>query len=150
MHLASLSTRRARGFTLIELMIATAVSAILASIAYPGFQGVVLKARRVDALTSLMQLHMSQERWRSAHARYAAGGELPDATSSSLGHYRLEIAEAGSDGFVAVATATGAQAADRDCRVLQLAVDGVQVRYASGPEASAANAASVNKRCWNL
>lgn len=144
------STPRPGGFTLIELLVAMAISAILAAIAYPSFQSVVLKARRTDALTSLMQLHMTQERWRSAHARYAEAAELPSHARSSLGHYRLDIADVGSEGFVATATATGAQSADRDCRVLRLIVAGGLARHASGADAEASNDMSLNQRCWSL
>ncbi len=142
--------RRARGFTLIELMIATAISAILASIAYPSFQSVVLKTRRVDALSTLVQVHLAQERWRSGNAGYANADELRQAGVSQMGHYRIDITERSAHGFVVTATATGLQAADRDCRVLRLRVADGEPRHASGADADATNPAPLNKRCWNL
>ena len=42
-----------RGVTLIELMIAVAVLAILAAIAYPSYQRYVLEARRGDGYAAL-------------------------------------------------------------------------------------------------
>ncbi len=142
--------KRAAGFTLIELMVATAISAILASIAYPSFQGVVLKARRIDALTALMQVHATQERWRSNAAAYATLDDLRVSGTSPMGHYRIDIAEAQATGFVATATATGLQAADADCRVMRLSIEDGNLRHASGSDTGAANPSALNKRCWNL
>ena len=40
------SIRRAAGFSLVELLVATSISGVLASIAYPTFTGSVHKIRR--------------------------------------------------------------------------------------------------------
>jgi type IV pilus assembly protein PilE len=54
--------RRARGFTLIELMIAVAVVALLSAIAYPSYTSYATRARRSDAqqLMTLISLRESQ------------------------------------------------------------------------------------------
>ena len=41
--------RNQRGFTLLELMIAVVVVAILASVAYPSYQAHLRKSRRAEA-----------------------------------------------------------------------------------------------------
>ena len=58
------SSRRQRGFTLIETMIAVGIAGVLSSIAYPSLEGHVLRARRIDALASLMSAQLAQERTR--------------------------------------------------------------------------------------
>lgn len=40
---------RARGFTLIELMIVVAIVAILAAVAYPAYRDSISKSRRAEA-----------------------------------------------------------------------------------------------------
>lgn len=141
---------RQHGFTLIELMVATAITGILAATAYPSFQGPLLKARRIDGITALLQLQMSQERWFSNHRTYASGADMNVGAPSHQRHYDLRVTEATTTGFSAVALGTGAQAADSACRVLRLTVDGSHTRYASGADERTDNTPAANKRCWNL
>jgi type IV pilus assembly protein PilE len=142
--------RLQHGFTLIEMMIVTAVIGILASIAVPSFQAPLQKARRSDGITALLQLQMSQEQWRSGHTRYASLAELRAPATSSMRYYTLEVADPTAQGYALVATATGAQASDRGCRVLRVTVTGGQATHASGPDERSANAEADNRRCWGL
>jgi type IV pilus assembly protein PilE len=59
-----------RGFTLLELMIVVAVVGILASIAYPAYQDSVLKGRRAEARTALLELMQQQERYMTQRGTY--------------------------------------------------------------------------------
>jgi type IV pilus assembly protein PilE len=138
------------GFTLVELMVATAITGVLAATAYPSFQAPVLKARRSDGITALFQLQMSQERWRSSHSSYASLTELNAHANSSLRYYAIEVTEATPTGFSATATGTGTQASDNACRVLRLTVNQGHASYTSGATEQASNTSADNKRCWNL
>lgn len=142
--------RPRRGFTLIELLIAVAIAAILCSIAYPAYSAVVNKARRSDAQVALLGLHMKQERYRSDNTRYADLAELGLAAKSPSGHYVLSIASRDASGFDARAVATGAQRGDASCQHMKLAVEGMNIVHASGPDASHGNSPAENKRCWGL
>ncbi|MBC7992508.1 MAG: prepilin-type N-terminal cleavage/methylation domain-containing protein [Rhizobacter sp.] len=141
---------RQRGFTLIELMVATAITGILAATAYPSFQGPLLKARRIDGITTLLQLQMSQERWFSNHRSYATQAEMGSSVASSQRYYEIQVTEATPTGFSAVARGTGTQAGDNACRVLRLTVEGGHTSYASGADERTANDSAATKRCWNL
>ena len=60
------------GFTLVELMIAVAVAAILAAVAYPSYQEAVRRGKRAEGRAALMQLMQQQERYYSLRNSYIA------------------------------------------------------------------------------
>jgi type IV pilus assembly protein PilE len=141
---------RQHGFTLIELMVATAITGILAATAYPSFQAPIFKARRIDGITALLQLQMSQERWRSSHGSYASLAEMNSGAASGMRYYEIDVTAANATGFSAVARGTGSQARDDACRVLRLTVAGGDTRHTSGADDSTDNTPVANRRCWNL
>lgn len=61
------------GFTLIELMIVVAVIGILAGIAYPSYQDSLVKSRRADAKSALLELSIFMERLYTATGCYNPG-----------------------------------------------------------------------------
>ena len=106
-------TTKARGFTLIELMITIAVVAILAAIAYPSYSRFITKAARDEAKSTLQQIELLQEAWRRDNGVYGDATDLA-AQLTALGEadkYEYTISSAGRSSYEAVATAVGKQAA---------------------------------------
>lgn len=136
------------GWTLIELSLAMALLAILTSLSYPSFKSAILRIHRGDALATLAQVHLQQQRHRSNHPSFATLGELGIATTSPGGHYRLHERLPTASGFLVMASALGTQAADLPCSHLLLEVAGADTRLASGPDADVGNDDSDNQRCW--
>ncbi|MEO7337316.1 MAG: type IV pilin protein [Caldimonas sp.] len=145
------AAHRARtGFTALELLVVMAITAVLCSIAYPSFRAQIEKSRRADAIESLVQVQMAEERWRASRSSYGGLSEIGATSLSTAGHYSLAIGSISSSGYEILATARGAQSLDAPCRHLRLGVDGANFAYASGPDASVANSADLNRRCWSL
>lgn len=141
---------RQRGFTLIELMIGVAVTGILSSVALPSFESQLQKSRRADVLVSTMTVQAAQERFRSNADAYGNLAEIGVPSTSAAKHYTLQIAANDADGFELLATAIGLQARDVACRHMKLTSTGMNLVYASGADATVANAAAANQKCWAL
>ena len=138
------------GFTLIELLAVVSMVGALTGVALPAFEGQLQRVRRTDALVSMMQVQAAQERFRSNGARYGSLADIGTPGMSAAGHYSLQALSADEDGYNVLATATGSQARDANCRNLSLNMAGANISYASGPDATVANPDSVNRKCWNL
>lgn len=93
------SGKRARGFTLIELMIVVAILAILAAIAYAAYGNYVVSSRRAAAAACLSEVAQFMERYHTTNQTYE-GATLP-----ALG-CRTELARFYTFGVTAGATAT--------------------------------------------
>jgi len=143
------SIRRAAGFSLVELLVATSISGVLASIAYPTFTGSVHKIRRTDALVALMQVQQAEERFRSDGSRYGSLGEIGMTSMVADGRYVLSVDTPTATGYQALAVAAGSQMGDTGCRYLKVvaAVGGWTLQ--SGSTAAVDNDATANRRCWN-
>lgn len=77
----------ARGFALIELVVAMAIVALLAAVALPAYQGSVLKARRAEARAAILDLLQQQERVMTQTGSYRevrtpGAGDTPFKTHS--------------------------------------------------------------------
>lgn len=104
---------RGTGFTLIELMIALAIAAIVMSFAVASYRGQVQRSHRIEAVHALLAAAAEQEKFHLAHGRYGdrldatAGSEppgLPVASSTPRGRYRLAVEFADAAQFRVSAT----------------------------------------------
>jgi type IV pilus assembly protein PilE len=126
-HYAS-ARRRARGFTLIELMIVIGVVAILSTIAVSSYRTYVRRANRTEARLILLAVQVAQEKFFLQNNAYAQDmatvTAAPTATPPGLGvglgagnvtnggHYVISFAAATANTYTIQADATGNQTAD--------------------------------------
>jgi len=145
-------TRRRRlgdGFTLIELLIVMTIAGVLSSIALPSFQGYLHKARRAEVMVLMMQVQLSQLRWRANSTAYGSLADIGVASVSTGGHYTLHLNSNTPDSYEVVAVATGSQGHDSNCRYMKFSMIEANVLRNSGPAESVANNVDTNRRCWN-
>jgi type IV pilus assembly protein PilE len=122
--------RSVRGFTLIELVIVLVVVAILAAVAFPGYQNQMRASRRAEAREALMRIQAAQERWRSSNVAYAGTlAALSQPATSADGNYALAVTGASATGYTATATAQAKQAADSVCGAITVTVAGNAMTY---------------------
>jgi type IV pilus assembly protein PilE len=121
-----MTSRRQSGFTLVELMIAVAIVAILAAIAYPSYQRYVARTHRNAATACMSHYAQFLERFYTANLTYvgAAPGELPCTRDNSLDdRYTIGIRDGSltARAFFIDATPIGVQATiDAQCGRLTL------------------------------
>ena len=119
------SRRQLAGFTLIELMIAVVVVALLAAIALPSYQSSVRKARRADAMDAAVGVQHAQERHRSNHTAYAATlAAMGLSVSSTNSYYGAVLSAVSANGYTLTLTAASgsSQASDTGCTALTVVV----------------------------
>lgn len=122
--MAPLPQRHVRGFTLIEMLVAIVIIAILTAIALPIFTDAVRKARRADAVALLTGLQQAQERFRANNPGYATTLVQLAGTPASTTHYQASIDSASASGYTLTATAKSdsPQNDDGDCKRMSLSM----------------------------
>jgi type IV pilus assembly protein PilE len=108
---------RSRGFTLVELLIACAIVAILAAIAYPSYVNSVQKSRRSEATASLLGVASAMERYSTEKGTYATAtlgaaspAVYPNHTENS--YYNLSLSNLTASTYTVSAAPAAIQASD--------------------------------------
>lgn len=130
------------GFTLIELLITIAIIAILAGVAYPSYMQHVLKSKRSEAQSTLVDIANRQEMYYLDHHQYATNlatdlGLSANPFITDNGYYSIATSSAKATAdFTLTATAIGTQAADTECATLSITQN------------LAKSASTGNDSCW--
>jgi type IV pilus assembly protein PilE len=127
----SVRTRRTKqhGVTLIELLMALVIVAVLAAVAIPSYRSHQIRARRSEATAALLQLQAAQAKFYLQNNRYTAAISAPVPTGLGLtgrsehGLYDITVAlnttpaQAADQSYTATATpvAAAGQSADKQC-----------------------------------
>jgi type IV pilus assembly protein PilE len=126
------SHNRQVGFTLIELVIAIAIVAILTAVAIPSYQNSVRKSNRKAAASCILEFAQFAERFYTTNLTYT-GAPAPTGGCSGDLSQRYTFAYNGvpsATGYAIRATAIGDQLNDEKC--LNLTVDQAGVKTISG------------------
>ncbi len=128
-----------KGFTLVEMVIALACVALLASLAWPSYQNLILRSQRAQARASLLQAAHWLERAASANGSYPLTTDVPASVLQIDGQrYKLSVTST-AQSYTLSATPVGTQTADA-CGTLT--VNHLGVRSVQGASQTAA-------QCWS-
>lgn len=121
------------GFSLIELMIAVVIVAILASVAFPSYKSYMLRGGRAEAQSHVMEIAARQGQYLIDNRAYATSVAALGLTTPSSVSSKYTIAVNAPGGtpptFNITATPIGSQASDT-CGTLTL--DNTGAKTASG------------------
>lgn len=121
--------KQEHGVTLIELVIVLAIVGLLTYMAVPAYTQFVMKSKRTQATSTLMNIQLAQEKYRTNNATYGTLAQVwGGVTATENGDYTLAINNNTATGFTATATAVGGQVNDAEqgtaCSPLVLTVNG--------------------------
>ena len=113
---------RARGFTLIEVLVVVAIVGILAAMAYPSYSEYVRRGQRAEARTTLLEAAQFMQRFYSANDRYdqARGGAavalpatLQQAPASGYARYAISLGAVSTTAYTLQAVPAGGMTGDK-------------------------------------
>ena len=147
----SFSSRRGAGFTLVEIVVALAIVAILSAIALPQFFESMRKSRRAEGIAALTAIQQAQERWRANTASYTDDLDaLRVGAQTASGYYTLAISGNTASGYTATATAAGSQTSDRRCQSLIVRAERGNIFYGStSANGGGGDTLTDTNRCWS-
>jgi type IV pilus assembly protein PilE len=136
-----------RGFSLLELLVALAIVAVLAAIAVPSYTEYIARSKRFEARAGLLEAAHWLERWRTERGRYddAASAnqpppEFPWRQIPPVGrpNYTVSVVATAAT-YRITATATGGMANDA-CESLSIDETGLRTFTGNGGSAEV---------CWS-
>ncbi len=133
---------KTHGFTLIELMIAVAIVALLASIALPSYNAHTEKTRRADCKVALSTVAQQLERCMTLYGDYTSANCPALITGSDEGYYDVAVVRTATTFTASCAAAAGSpQANDDICVTMTLANTGART-------ATDSSATDSTAECW--
>ncbi len=135
------SLKKNQGFTLIEVMIAVVIIAVLAAIAYPSYTNHVVKTRRAAAAACLLENQQLLERYFTTNLTYV-DAEVVQCANGLDAHYQIGFDGDPETRSYTIQAVPQGQQASRDTACKTLSLTNVGARAVSG------TAASNPGQCW--
>ncbi|MCP3711712.1 type IV pilin protein [Paraburkholderia sp. CNPSo 3274] len=136
---------RYNAFTLLELVIALAVAAIVAAFALPGWSAQIARGHRVDAVAALHRAAQLVDMQSASMASLPTGFDQAPPTGTPIYRLRLMPADASNGGYAIVAEPVEAGPMRGDaCGAFVLDATGARSNHVAGGGVVAAG----TQMCW--
>lgn len=138
------------GFTLIEVMIATAVIAILAAIALPSYNEYVIRSKLTEATTTLADLRVRLEQYYQDNRNYSStasacpGVTMPGPPSVKFFTFTCNWGSGGSDQHFTVTARNAANQGLGAAGLYEFTINQANLRTTT----AFPGAAGLPKSCW--
>jgi type IV pilus assembly protein PilE len=135
--------RHCSGFTLIELMIATAIVAILAMLAISAYSAYVKRANRIYATNALVNFSQALQRCYSQYFTFQSPCPVATGTATTPdGYYSITVSVPSSNSYTLTAVPVKSpQINDAQCATFTLLSSGQQ-------QATNSQGADSRQTCW--
>mgnify|MGYP002136315964 FL=1 len=128
---------RQRGFTLIELMVAVAIVAILSAVALPAYNSYVQRSRVPPALDALSSYQVRMEQRFQDTGSFANNGNCAVQLPANIANFTITCAVNGTNGYTATATGSGSMSGY------------TYTVNQAGTRATTAHPKGTNATCWS-
>ncbi|MES2217518.1 MAG: type IV pilin protein [Pseudomonadota bacterium] len=102
-----------KGMTVIELLVAIIIIAILSFLAVVIYTAQIRNSRRTDAVNTIFSIALAEESYRTTNTAYGSLANVWSGVTTSVGgYYTLAISNVAATSYTITATATGDQVND--------------------------------------
>src|ERR1700730_482957 len=141
---STVATHRARGFTLLEVMIVCVIVAILAAIALPNYSDYVKRGKIIEATQRLSDARTKLEQWFLDNRTYVGGCADPPQKLGNLGGTSPFSLACVSAAATYTVTATGNPGQGMDTAFVYT-IDQTHAKASTGPSGWSGNGS-----CWAI
>jgi type IV pilus assembly protein PilE len=133
---------RAKGFTLIEMLIVVAIVAILAAIAYPAYQNYIMRTRRADGKELAMRIAAAEERYFTNFNKYSTDlvNDIHVDSTSEKKYYTAEVTLDNADQSYVITVTPDPSLPQASDACGALTINNTGYKHQSGGE--------TNGKCW--